>query len=341
MKQLTYLFAIGLLALSACTGSFKKGDDGMEYKLIKKGSGNTMSYGNFMQLHIKQVYGGTKDTVLGDSREYMPRIVIFDSVNTPLSYFKVMKEMKKGDSLIIRTLTDSIFKPGKQEMPAFMKKGKYMYTHISLVNFFETKEQADSAGTAESLLAKPRIYKKQIEGIEKDLADKKAQLEIDNKLIEDYLTKNNIKAQKTKWGTYVAITEAGTGELINSSNIVTVNYTGRTLDSGKVFDSNIDPKFNHVQPLEVNIGELGSVILGWTDGLMQLKKGAKATLFIPSSLAYGADSRGEDITPNSNLVFDVNVTDITTEEAYFAKQKAEQEEMLKNAKEGKAPAPVK
>ena len=65
-----------------------------------------------------------------------------------------------------------------------MKKGKYLYTHVKMVNIFETKEQADSANQAETVMAKPRIYKKQFEEIEKELATKKAQLEADTKLIE-------------------------------------------------------------------------------------------------------------------------------------------------------------
>lgn len=334
MKQILYLSVTCMLILSACTGSFKKGDNGLEYKIIAAGKGEKIGYGNYMQIHIKQVYGGTKDTVLMDSREFMPRIQMFDSVNTPLAYYKIISQMRKGDSLIIRILTDTAFKDAKQEMPPYMKKGKYLYTHVSMVNFFETREQADSANQAETALAKPRIYKKQLEEIEKDLAEKKEQLEKDSKQIEEYLAKNNIKAQKTKWGTYVAITQEGTGDLLNNSNIATVNYTGRTLDSGKVFDSNVDPKFNHVQPFEVNIGEIGGVIIGWTDALMQMKNGSKATVFIPSSLAYGQQGNGTDIKPNENLIFDIEVKEVTTEEAYMAKQKAMQEELMKKMQEG-------
>jgi FKBP-type peptidyl-prolyl cis-trans isomerase FkpA len=231
-------------------------------------------------------------------------------------------------------LTDSVFKDAKQEMPPFMKKGKYMYTYVTMVNFFETKDQADSAHRAETILAKPRIYKKQLEEIEKDLAGKKAQLDIDSKLIEDYLAKNNIKAVKTKWGTYIAVSVEGAGDKMNNTNIATVNYTGRTLDSGRVFDSNIDPKFGHAQPYDVNLAELGSIILGWTDALMQLKQGSKATIFVPSSLAYGASGNGEAIKPNANLIFDIEITGSITEAEYAAKQKAMQEEMMKQMQDG-------
>lgn len=333
MKQSIYLSAICMLVLSACTGSFKKGDKGLEYKIIADGSGKKIGYGNFMQIHIKQLYSGTKDTVLLDTRDYMPRIQVFDSVNTPLSYFKILSQLRKGDSLVIRLLTDTAFKDAPQQMPPFMKKGKYLYTSVKMVNFFETREQADSANKAETALARPRIYKKQVEEVEKDLASKKQQIDADSKIIEDYLAKNNIKATKTKWGTYIAITTEGTGDKINNSNIASVNYTGRTLDSGRVFDSNVDPKFNHTQPYDVNLGEMGGVIIGWIDALMQLKKGTKATVYIPSSLGYGTSGNGEAIKPNANLIFDMEVVDVSTEEAYAAKQQAMQEEMMRKMQE--------
>lgn len=332
MKQFIYLAAICMLALSACTGSFKKAD-GLEYKIISSGSGKTPAYGNFIQMHIKQVYAGTKDSVLLDTRDYMSRIQLLDSVNTPAAYFKLLKQLKVGDSLVIRLLTDTVFKDPKNVMPPFMKKGKYLYTHVKLLNIFETREQADSANQAETALAKPRIYKKQVEEIEKELVGKKAQIEADSKLIEQYLAKNNIKATKGKWGTFIAVSTEGTGATITSADVAVVNYTGRTLDSLKVFDSNIDPQFNHTQPYEVNVGELGGIILGWTDALLTMKKGTKATIYIPSSLAYGPGGNGEKIKPNENLMFDIEVIDVTSEEAARAKQKAMQEEMMKKMQE--------
>ncbi|MFM6924086.1 MAG: FKBP-type peptidyl-prolyl cis-trans isomerase [Ferruginibacter sp.] len=336
MKQFIYLAAICMLALGACTGSFKKGD-GLEYKIISSGSGQKVGYGNYIQIHIKQVYAGTKDTVLSDTREYMSRIQVLDSVNTPLAYFKVLKQMRKGDSLVIRLLTDTVFKDPKNVMPDYMKKGKYIYIHVKLLNIFETREQADSAGKAESILAKPRIFKKQMEEIEKNLASNKSQLDADSKLIEGYLAKNNVKAQKTKWGTYIAVSTEGTGDIISSKDVALVNYTGRTLDSAKVFDSNTDPKFKRgdmpLQPLAVRISELGGIIVGWTDALMHLKKGSKATIYIPSTLGYGPSGNGESIKPNENLVFDIEVVDVQNEEAYIAKMQAMQEEMMRKAQQ--------
>jgi FKBP-type peptidyl-prolyl cis-trans isomerase FkpA len=335
MKQFFYL-AFCVLAFAACTGGFKKGDKGLEYKMIANGKGNKVAYGDFIQLHIKQVYSGTKDTVLFDSHEYMPRIQLFDSANTEVEYFKVMRNLRIGDSLVIRLLTDTLLKRIGGEMPPFMKKGKYMYTHLKLINIFKNREQADSANKAEKVIMKPKLFKKQLAELENELTKNKDQLAKDDKIIAAYLAKNNIQAQKTKWGVYVAVQNEGTGEKINFNSVVMVNYTGKTLDSSIVFDSNTDPKFQHTQPYEVKIWELGaatSVIPGWTDALQQLKKGAKATIYIPSSLAYGPSGNGREIKPNENLIFDMEILDNIPDEIYSSRQQKIQEEMIRKMQE--------
>ncbi len=162
--------------------------------------------------------------------------------------------------------------------------------------------------------------------IEKQLATDKAQIDKDSKLIDEYLAKNNIKAVKTKWGTYVAVTTEGTGANLTSNDIATVNYTGKTFDSSKVFDSNIDPKFKHVQPYDVNLGQMGGVILGWSDALLQMKKGTKATTYIPSPLAYGKEGRMPNIKGDAILVFDMEVVNVTNAEARMAEEEAMQKQ---------------
>ena len=53
-----------------------------------------------------------------------------------------------------------------------------------------------------------------------------------------------------------------------------------------------------------------AIIPGWDDGLRLLRKGAKATLYIPAFLAYDQQP-GPGRTPNENLIFDVNIVDVT------------------------------
>jgi FKBP-type peptidyl-prolyl cis-trans isomerase len=89
---------------------------------------------------------------------------------------------------------------------------------------------------------------------------------------------------------------------------VTIDYTGHLLD-GTVFDSNVDPKFQHPEPFTTVIG-VGRVIAGWDKGITLLKKGSKATLYIPSGMGYGPRGNGR-IPANSVLVFDVEVVEVT------------------------------
>jgi len=129
----------------------------------------------------------------------------------------------------------------------------------------------------------------------------KEEKEIDK--LEDYIEENNITVQPTESGLYYIETKAGTGELAKSGDEVSVHYNGTYID-GEKFDSSYD----RGEPYTFILGR-GNVILGWDEGIALMKKGGKAKLIIPSSLAYGA--RGKSTIPGySTLLFDVELVDI-------------------------------
>ena len=316
MKQFFYAAVFCVTALAACTTPFKKASDGSEYKIISNKSGAKVIKGDFMEMNSFAKY---KDSTLASSIEDgMPQYAEYDTTNFPVPFKEIFKEIHVGDSIVLRVSTDSIMAKG-QAAP-FMKKGQFIYQSYTIVKVYKSKEEADKAQKTHVPLAKEKYNKKQMAQIEKDLATNKSQLDSDSKLIEAYLKANNITATKTKWGTYVQIKKEGTGPQLTSSEIASVNYTGRSFDSSKVFDSNTDPKFNHVQPIDVNLGQYGGIILGWPDALLQMKRGTVATLFIPSSLAYGKEGKMPAIKPNQILVFDMEVVSAGSEEEKMAQE---------------------
>lgn len=93
------------------------------------------------------------------------------------------------------------------------------------------------------------------------------------------------------------------GKLCPKGARVLVHYTGR-LNDGTKFDSSLD----RGKPLDFIVG-VGQVIRGWDEGIVQLKKGQKATITCPPEYAYGARGVPGVIPPNATLIFEVELVD--------------------------------
>lgn len=124
-------------------------------------------------------------------------------------------------------------------------------------------------------------------------------------------TITNQEEQETTMNTEsvgITINQEGTGEPIMTGQTAVMNYTGK-LENGTVFDSNVDPKFNHVEPFEFTLGQ-NRVIQGWEKGVLGMKVGEKRTLTIPASLGYGESGVPGVIPGGATLVFDVELVSI-------------------------------
>ena len=319
MNKSIYLVAIAFLILAAgCSEQrFKKAEDGSEYKVIKNEKGTKAVAGNFLELHIQVKY---KDSLLFSTAENgMPNFMPFDTASLP----KFFRDIQEGDSLIIRQSTDSILKSG-QAAP-WMEKGNFIIQGIKVARVFKNQQEADSIAKTFEGTARAKAFEKTLTRIEKDLADNSGQLKTDDDLIKIYMEKNNLKGEKTKWGTYVVITKPGTGPKLTQNDVAVVNYTGKTLKD-TTFDSNTDKSFQHVEPFYVDMGSF-RVVPGWIDGLNQLQKGSVGKLIIPSTLGWGKTGSGAKIGPDENVVFDIEVTDVITHEAYEKQMQAQQQMM--------------
>jgi len=266
-------------------GKFTILPSGLEYKIVKHGKGTRKPQLND---HIEMnINVHVKDSVIFDSRKMYNNKPVPLPISKPKFKGDVMEGfmmMVAGDSIVFRLPVDSLKKTKNQVLP-FMKSGDYIEYDVNLVS---VKTDSEAKKDAEEKMAAQKI--------------------IDEKTLQEYFTKHNIKPLKSATGIYYTISRQGEGPLPKTGQTISVNYTG-TLLGGKTFDSNTDSSFKHVKPFELEIGK-GKVIKGWDEGLVLFNKGTKATIYIPSSLGYGSQDRSPSIPPNSILVFDVEIVDI-------------------------------
>jgi FKBP-type peptidyl-prolyl cis-trans isomerase FkpA len=117
----------------------------------------------------------------------------------------------------------------------------------------------------------------------------------DQRLIQQYLTANNItNAKSTSSGLHYIIEEQGTGIKPDINSKIEFFYVGKLL-GGQIFDSN--------ESLTIDLDQL---IDGFQEGIPLINESGKITLIIPSSLGYG--SQGSALIPaNSVLVFNIEL----------------------------------
>jgi FKBP-type peptidyl-prolyl cis-trans isomerase FkpA len=279
---------------SASGEGFTKLPSGLYYKKIKDANtGNSPKVGDYVEVNILTKIDKTSvgDSVIFDTRDMdhgkpVPFQIQKSNFNGDL--VEGLQLMTAGDSFVFKLVVDSLLKAGAAPSVPWMRKGEgqmlYYYTTLASV-----KSSAD-------------VEKERQENASKQVA-------IDEKLLQDYFAKNNIKASKTASGLYYKVDVEGKGQKANIGDTVVVNYTGMTMD-GKKFDSNVDPAFMHTEPFIFSVG-IGQVIRGWDEGFQIFKKGSKGTLYIPSYLAYADRSPDPARIPNNAiLVFDIEMVDV-------------------------------
>lgn len=141
--------------------------------------------------------------------------------------------------------------------------------------------------------------------LRKKAQEKMQQVAVSNKQSGDAFLASN-KAQDgvvtLPSGLQYKILKEGTGPKPAATDSVVCNYRGTLLD-GTEFDSS----YKRGQPATFQVN---GVIKGWTEALQLMPVGSKWQLVIPSDLAYGDRGAGQQIGPNSTLIFEVELLSI-------------------------------
>ncbi|RAJ96071.1 FKBP-type peptidyl-prolyl cis-trans isomerase FkpA [Larkinella arboricola] len=112
--------------------------------------------------------------------------------------------------------------------------------------------------------------------------------------LKQYIDSNRIAATADERGFYYVIHAPGAGAKPTVCSNVTVNYKGQ-LTNGEEFDSGNQVSFG-----------LNQLIFGWQEGIPLIAPGGSITLYLPPTLAYGAQAQ-PGIPANSILVFKIDL----------------------------------
>jgi len=311
MKKHGIYFAIALAAagITSCNqgGEVVTTASGLTYNVLEAGS-DEIPAGDMILVSF--VAKDANDSVWMDSRpDGMPRParkVDSISVLNQGGLEEVLFHMKKGDSISCQVPVEKVF--GNRPLPAGVEKGSLLTVGLKIEDAMNEEQFG--------------VYRQEMMAKQREMEAKKGegQLAIDIELIDTYLTENNIEAQKTESGLRYVITQEGQGENVQSGQKIKANYSGHVLN-GAFFDSSVEEvarengKYQEGRtygPFETAIGQ-GQVIRGWDEAFQLMNQGSKATLYIPSGLAYGPRARSEEIPANAILIFDVELVEIIKE----------------------------
>ena len=155
--------------------------------------------------------------------------------------------------------------------------------------------------------------------------------EIDKYLLANPPSPSHIIVRDARTGIRMVITERPEANVDSEEpvevpptpeNIIEVGYVGRRLSKGQLTDPfEINDSYTFTLTDEDAGG--ADVIDGWKAALEMMYKGMKATVFIPSGMAYGKNGQGS-IPDNAILVFDLDLKEVNTsdQEPLFTQDKS-------------------
>ena len=292
--------ALATIGLASCNSGYKQAPGGMLYNIHADKGGQKIKVGDFISVNV--VAKTDADSVVYSTYEQGARSNHIMQKGAPGDVMSVFQYLAEGDSVTVKTNMDSLYKKGMRRPPI---KGKYIVYEIKV-------EKVISKGTGKGA---DTVWNAQIKKyMDTQIA---AMRNGETAKFKKYIDDNKLVGVNTPDGLFYTITKPGTGDKPAVGDTVEVFYTAR-FTNGKVFETNVKEiaqKNNNYNPglpyksIKIPVG-VHKVIAGWDEGLQQMNKGAKATLVVPSKLAYGEQGYAV-VPPYTPLVFDIEIVNIT------------------------------
>lgn len=301
MKTKLIVLGIAALGFAGCQ-QFKKGEGDTLYKIHTDKDGTNIKEGDFIAFMAIQKTEG--DSVLYNSYDFdRPALMLEQKPAFKGDLYGSLALLSEGDSATFKINVDSMEKKMGQPKPKGYK-GKYMVFNLKINKVIPKGTMNDSVFHG--------VIDKYLKG-EAELAKTSEAGKINN-----YIQAKSLKPEATASGLKYVITKQGSGQKANPGDTVQVNYTGMFVTgSNKVFDTSYPDvakksgTYNPMRPyapIKVAVGGMGS-IAGFDEALRMLPKGSKATVILPSNLAYG-EQGNQAIPPFTPLIFDLEIMNI-------------------------------
>jgi FKBP-type peptidyl-prolyl cis-trans isomerase len=305
MKKGVVILGIAVAALSSCK-QFEKGPGDMLYKIHQDADGAKINDGDFVS--FKLIEKTEEDSIIFSSYDFdRPSLIIKEKPLFKGDLYEGLGMLSEGDSATFKISIDSMEKKMNAPKPK-NTKGKYFVFTIKVDKVIPKGKLNDQA------------FRSKIDGFLKTETDKAKNQETGK--ISGYISSKDLKPTVTGSGLNYVITQQGSGNKPGVGDTVQFNYTGMFL-SGKVFDTSVKEvatkegtvnPMRPYQPIKVPAG-VNSTIPGFDEALLLFPKGTKATIILPSKLAYGEQGSGQAIPPYMPLVFDIEVINIIPKRA--------------------------
>jgi FKBP-type peptidyl-prolyl cis-trans isomerase FkpA len=276
---------------------FNQTASGFYYKILSAAQNNNDSIvkGDVVKVQLHQFID---DSLLNSTYTKVPDYIKIDDKLSAFDYTSILIKMKAGDSAVCIFKAEDIIKKSeiKQDIPAFLKKGKEIKVYFKIIEKFSVDSIAISDYKEETKKADSNYKKSETAGLQL------AALQFDSLIA-------TIKSPLLKLpnGVYIQMQQKTGGVKLQKGTAVSVFYTGR-LVNGTVFEETAKDK-----PFGMHADE-GEAIEGFDKAIASLSTGDKARLYIPASLAYRGKTQNGKLPAFSNLIFDVQIIEASKSE---------------------------
>jgi len=304
----TVLLSAMLILWAGCNQSpyrgYKATDSGIYYKFhVRSGDTNKPQLNDLMTVVMRY---GTEDSNLFDSHlNPRPMIMTLSPSQYSGDIYEAMSMMSKGDSATFIIAADSFFlvTAGARYLPDFIDSTGALFFDIKMQDV-QTREEYQQAEQMKN--------------------EQKAREESDK--LQSYLQANNLQLVPTASGLYYTETAPGNGKKPKEGEWVKINFALSLLDKVPIYSS------FEGEPSSFEFGKIFEN-QGVTEALSLMSEGGRASLIVPSGLAFGSAGRGDIIPPFSTLLYDIQILKVQTKEEHQAEQeKAKQERATKEEK---------